>query len=271
MSQRSSAPSEEADHLHIVLVCDHPEVEAAVRISCPPPHLLHTFPIAGLVNEQNALSTQGEAVVHAAATADVVLIEWEMNSAPVINTLCYHIRRGVLAPLVGLCRGGPYEVIAAIAAGADQAATFPLHLPLLRAYAFSYQRLTQAARTAATPPAPPADGAGLLAEAGHDVQHFGDLHLDRTAHRFLIRETEVELTPREFALLDFLMENVGTACTRDQILDQVWGINFDTGTNMVDVYMYFLRRKLEAHGVTGVIQTVRGYGYRLAAPDVAEG
>jgi DNA-binding response OmpR family regulator len=70
--------------------------------------------------------------------------------------------------------------------------------------------------------------------------------------------------PREFALLSYLMDHPDEACTRDQILDAVWGIDFDTGTNMVDVYMHFLRKKLEAHGIKGIIQTIRGRGYRLA-------
>jgi DNA-binding response OmpR family regulator len=79
-----------------------------------------------------------------------------------------------------------------------------------------------------------------------------------------VNDAEVQLTPREYSLLDFLLSRPERLCTRDEILNRVWGINFDTGTNMVDVYMYFLRRKLEAHEAAGMIQTVRGRGYRLA-------
>ena len=106
---------------------------------------------------------------------------------------------------------------------------------------------------------------------GHDILQFGPLRLDRTAHRFYVNGEEAELTPREFTLLEYLTEHHDTLLTRDQILVKVWGINFDTGTNMVDVYMYFLRRKLEARGVKKMIQTVRGHGYRLVLPTGARG
>ena len=81
-----------------------------------------------------------------------------------------------------------------------------------------------------------------------------------------MRDQEVDLTPREFALLSYLVAHADALVTRDQILDAVWGIDFDTGTNMVDVYMYFLRKKLEAYQLKEMIQTVRGRGYRLVEP-----
>ena len=87
--------------------------------------------------------------------------------------------------------------------------------------------------------------------------------------RLFVNDQEVQLTPREYSLLDFLLQRHDELCSRDEILARVWGINFDTGTNMVDVYIYFLRRKLTAHGFGGEIHTVRGYGYRLDAPQAA--
>ena len=97
---------------------------------------------------------------------------------------------------------------------------------------------------------------------------IGDLTIDFDSHRFFVDGEELELTPKEFGLLAFLMARPGTACSRDEILDSVWGINFETGTNMVDVYMHFVRRKLESVGKKKVIQTVRGLGYRFD-PDTA--
>lgn len=73
------------------------------------------------------------------------------------------------------------------------------------------------------------------------------------------------MTPKEVELLAFLMAHADTLCTRDDILNLVWGIDFDTGINMVDVYMHFLRRKLSEHGVGAMLQTIRGKGYRLTA------
>lgn len=260
-----------ADHVRLCLVRESGAIEAAVRLSCTGADECEVFPLDGLLNEQNALSELGNAVVEAARQAEVVLFEWKLESAPVVNTLGFHLRREHAAPLVALCRGGQDEWIAALAAGADCAVSFPLNLPLLRAFAVSYHRLAEGVLAEqTTAPDAAEEVVQETAEARHDVRRFGDLRLDRTAHRFYIRDVEVELTPREFALLTYLIENVGTALSRDQILDAVWGINFDTGTNMVDVYMYFLRRKLESHGITGIIQTVRGVGYRLASQEPTE-
>lgn len=251
------------DPLSLVLVCDDDLVASTVRMSCGPPHAVTRFPLAGVTGPQHTLAEAGGAIVEAARTAEIVLVEWQMERAPVINTLCYHVRRALLAPVVMLCRSGGEEQTAAIAAGADAAVTFPLYLPLLRAHALAYHRLASAARAAAPPTA-------SSERTDDDAHAFGPLRLNRTTHRFYVREAEVELTPREFALIGDLIAHADTLCTRDQLLDRVWGINFDTGTNMVDVYMYFLRRKLEAHGVTGMIQTVRGHGYRLILPPSEE-
>ncbi len=246
--------------MKLCLITDDAQVEAAARVACPPPHALTVFALEGLVNAQNTLSSHGEAVCRAAEEATVVLVEWQIEKAPVINTLGYHLRRTLPVPLLALCQGGQEDHIAALAAGADGTATFPLYLPLLQARAVAYHRLVAAARTWA-----PAEDAGRPASPP-PARVFGALRLDHAAHRFFVNGAEVELTPREFALLDFLIARADDALSRDELLDQVWGINFDTGTNMVDVYMHFLRRKLEAFGLKEMIQTVRGYGYRLALP-----
>ena len=70
---------------------------------------------------------------------------------------------------------------------------------------------------------------------------------------------EVELSAREFALAEIFLRNAGQVLSREQLLDQVWGLDFDPGSNVVDVYVGYLRRKLGA----GAISTVRGMGYRL--------
>ncbi len=249
-----------AEHkpLRVCLVSDDDLVVAAVRMCCPPPHHLDAVALTTIVDEKNSLSEAGREVVRRAASYDVILLDWEMERAPVINTLCYHVRQTVSAPLMALCRGTQEAEVAALAAGADDALTFPFYPPLLQAKKAAYHRLVEAARGL--------DGGRFAPReqpAERDVLHMGELHLDRAARKCTVGENEVDLTFREFALLEYFLENAETACTRDQILDHVWGIQFDTGTNMVDVYVYFLRRKLAGHGFEGIIQTVRGYGYRL--------
>ncbi len=240
--------------LHLLLATDRAVCAAQVKASCPPPHHVTVVPRGPLVTDSKVLSPSAEALVARAAGADVLLVEWALDEAPALNTLCYAVRKGVRTPVIMLAPDLPDARAAAIAAGADDAVPLPFSIAAVQARVLSYRRLVEAVR-AATPTAP--------AAAPHDAYRVGALHLDETAHRFSIRGAPVELTPREFALVRFLMTRVDTLCTRQQILDAVWGISFDTGTNMVDVYMYFLRKKLEAHGLKGMIETVRGRGYRL--------
>lgn len=246
--------------LKICLICDTPLVENAVRLAAPEAELA-VFPIEGSLTAENVLSSEGTRVVEAARTSDAAFIEWRLGRAPELNTVCFHIRRTVGAPVFMLTSGSGDERIAAIAAGADDALSFPIDLGLVRAKVLSYHRLVRAALDAER--SERSGDAGGSSTATHEILRFGALKLDRTAHRFFIHDAEVELTPREHALIAYLIQHSEELCTRDSILDNVWGINFDTGTNMVDVYMYFLRKKLEAYGLSAMIETVRGRGYRL--------
>lgn len=243
--------------LTLLLVCDDPALESTVRAQVPQPHRVGQYERAGIVDERQALAPHGEAIVQMAQRADAVLVEWSLDRAPALNLLCYHVRRHVHAPVVMLCPPDPEVQAAALAAGADDALALPLSFSHLQARVLAYRRLVRAAQDAVAPPSSQGTAA--------DVLRFGALRVDRTAHRFYVYDAEVELTPREFALVQHLIAHAGQLRTRDQILEHVWGITFDTGTNMVDVYMYFLRKKLEAHGLKGMIETVRGHGYRLVA------
>jgi DNA-binding response OmpR family regulator len=75
----------------------------------------------------------------------------------------------------------------------------------------------------------------------------------------------IDLSPREFALLEFLMRNAGRTVSRSRIAEAVWNYQFDTETNVVDVYINYLRKKLAVKDQPTLIQTVRGVGYRLEA------
>src|SRR5258705_11612514 len=79
----------------------------------------------------------------------------------------------------------------------------------------------------------------------------------------------IDLSPREFALLEFLMRNAGRTVSRSRIAEAVWNYKFDPETNVVDVYVNYLRKKLSFAGRTPPIKTVRGVGYRLE-PDARE-
>src|SRR5258708_33324811 len=100
------------------------------------------------------------------------------------------------------------------------------------------------------------------------VLTVGDLKLDRVEHRVERAGRRVELTTKEFSLLEYLMRNAGRRVTRSMIIEHVWNLTFDTTTNVVDVYINYLRRKIDDGHPLKLIHTVRGVGYELscAAP-----
>ncbi len=93
----------------------------------------------------------------------------------------------------------------------------------------------------------------------------GDLVLDPAAHTVSRGDAAVELTPREFALLEFLLRRAGEAVSKGDILHHVWDANYDGDANVVEVYVGYLRRKIDVPFGRHSLQTVRGAGYRLAA------
>jgi DNA-binding response OmpR family regulator len=97
------------------------------------------------------------------------------------------------------------------------------------------------------------------------VLQAGDLRLDPAGHRAWRGDAEVELTAREFALLELLMRHAGEVLSRREILDGVWDFAFDSDSNIVEVYVGYLRRKIDLPFERRAIETVRGVGYRLAA------
>jgi DNA-binding response OmpR family regulator len=94
----------------------------------------------------------------------------------------------------------------------------------------------------------------------------GDLKLDFRTRRVEYAGVEVRLTAREFELLAYLMRHPNQVLSRGQILNAVWGFDHEPGTNVIDVYVGYLRRKLRANG-TVPIETVRSVGYRLVSED----
>jgi DNA-binding response OmpR family regulator len=96
----------------------------------------------------------------------------------------------------------------------------------------------------------------------------GDLVLDLRHHTARRGTRPLDLTPTEWNLLEYLMRNAGQALSRQQILDHVWSYDHDVQPQMVDVYIAYLRRKLNASGERDPIVTVRGVGYRLEASRV---
>jgi DNA-binding response OmpR family regulator len=96
---------------------------------------------------------------------------------------------------------------------------------------------------------------------------YGPLAIDLETHRVTANGEEIHLSATEYRLLEYLMRRAGTIVSRTQLADHVWGNDYDPMSNLADVYVGYLRRKLTAAGVAGtLIQTVRGLGYMLKSP-----
>jgi len=100
-------------------------------------------------------------------------------------------------------------------------------------------------------------------EAKLPVLQFADLTLDPARRTVLRGARKIDLTSKEYALLDYFMRNPGRVLTRTMIADHVWDYNFDSMTNIIDVYVNYLRRKIDSDRKHKLIHTVRGVGYVL--------
>ena len=92
-----------------------------------------------------------------------------------------------------------------------------------------------------------------------------DLVMDTTAHTVSRGGSKISLTAKEYALLEYFIRNAGQVLTRDQIIDHVWNYEHSFETNLVDVYIRYLRKKIDREGAAKLLHTVRGFGYVLKA------
>jgi heavy metal response regulator len=97
---------------------------------------------------------------------------------------------------------------------------------------------------------------------------YADLSLDLRSHKATRGGVPIELSNREYALLEYLLRNADQTVTRTMIASHVWDINFDTDTNIVDVYIAYLRKKIDGDSPVRLIHTVRGRGYALSDHEI---
>ncbi len=147
--------------------------------------------------------------------------------------------------LVLTAKDGEYDEAEALDTGADDYLTKPFSLVVLVARLHALMR--RGGRVAAP------------------ALQSGDLVLDRATQRVTRAGESLELTPREFALLEALMAEPGVAHSRARLLDVVWGMDFAGDPGVLEVYVHYLRRKLDVAGQPSHVQTVRGVGYRVPA------
>jgi DNA-binding response OmpR family regulator len=161
--------------------------------------------------------------------------------------VCRRMREaGIWSPVLMLtAKDGEYDQADALDLGADDYLTKPFSFLVLVA------RLRALIRRGA--PARPT------------VLQAGDLTLDPASRTVRRGEAEISLTPREFGLLHFLMRHRGDVVSKTDILASVWDVNYDGDENIVEVYIGYLRRKIDQPFGRQAVETVRGAGYRLAA------
>jgi DNA-binding response OmpR family regulator len=151
---------------------------------------------------------------------------------------------GCATPVLMLtAKDGEWDQAEALDAGADDYITKPFSYPVLLA------RLRAVLRRSSS------QSSSLLS--------VGDLLLDAGSHECWRGEVPIALTPREFDVLYFLLLHVGAICTKTELLDGVWDAAREESPNLVDVYISYLRKKIDAPFGRASLQTVRGVGYRI--------
>lgn len=104
----------------------------------------------------------------------------------------------------------------------------------------------------------------LRNKEGHNsIFKAGNIRLNAEAHSVTKDDMHIELTQKEFALLEYLLRNKGKVCRRTRIIEKIWDIHFDKDTSVIDVFINALRKKLDGPGKESFIQTIRGVGYRV--------
>lgn len=175
---------------------------------------------------------------------DVIVLDIMLPGIHGYDVLRRLREREIWAPVLMLtAKDGEFDQVDALDLGADDYLTKPFSFPVLVARLRALTRRTPVSRPA--------------------TLSAGGLTLDPAAARVFRGDVEIDLTPREFALLQFLMRRAGTTVSKSEILQHVWDSAFAGDDNVVEVYVGYLRRKIDRPFGTESIATVRGVGYRL--------
>ncbi|MCL1475371.1 response regulator transcription factor [Argonema antarcticum] len=175
---------------------------------------------------------------------DLVILDWMLPGISGLE-ICRRLRTtGDKVPIILLtAKDEVTDRVAGLDAGADDYVVKPFSVEELLARVRAHLRRTQ--------------------ESNADLIQFADLSLNRSSRQVYRGNRAIELTAKEFDLLEYLLVHPQQVITRDRILEQVWGYDFMGDSNIIEVYIRYLRLKLEANNESRLIQTVRGIGYVL--------
>lgn len=218
----------------------------------------------GLTEEgyDTELAFDGMIGLRLARTGKYDLIVLDVN-LPLLNglELCKQLREtDELTPVLMLTAlGMSDDIVAGLESGADDYLSKPFRFNEL------YARIRALTRRRKLTPVEPVT-------AGSEEQHseqftLADLEMDLDAREVRRANKKIQLTAKEYALLEYLVKNTGKVRSRQEIAEAVWGLNFETGTNFIDVYINYLRNKIDKRFTPKLIHTVTGFGYVLKLPD----
>jgi DNA-binding response OmpR family regulator len=175
---------------------------------------------------------------------DLIILDWMLPGFPGVE-LCRRLRStGDKVPIILLtAKDDVSDRVTGLDAGADDYVVKPFSIEELLARIRASLRRTQ--------------------DVDPDVLVFEDLSLNRGTREVSRKGRSIELTAKEFDLLEYLISHPRQVITRDQILEKVWGYDFMGDSNIIEVYVRYLRLKLEAEGEKRLIQTIRGVGYAI--------
>ncbi len=191
-------------------------------------------------------ATDGEAGLRLAANGDYDVIISDITMPQLTGLeLCSQLRQqGIRTPLLLLTAlSDTDDKVVGLEAGADDYLSKP----------FEFKELLARVKALARRPA--------TAVRKENMLRFSDLEIDLDMKKVNRGGREISLTPREFALLEFFMRNPEKVLSKIEIAEKVWDVNFDTGTNVVEVYVNYLRNKLDKGGQKKLIHTLFGQGY----------
>lgn len=178
---------------------------------------------------------------------DVVVLDIMLPGRDGLSVVRLLRERKIATPVLLLtARGEVSERVEGLNAGADDYLPKPFALEELTARVRALGRRT--------------------ADTKSSLLRVGDLTLDTVTRRARRGEKDIDLAPREYLLLEFLMRSPGRICGRMAIVENVWDYDFDPGTNLVDVYIMRLREKIDSAFERKLLHTVRGVGYSLREP-----
>jgi len=189
------------------------------------------------------IASDGNSGLHLALVNDydIVLLDWLIPGLSGIEVCRQFRKENHATPVIFLtAKGSVQDTVFGLEAGANDYIKKP----------FAFEELITRIR--------------VQLRSKNDVDlalKFGDFSLIPGTHQLLYKSSEIFLTQKEFALLEYLLRNKNKVCTRTRIIEHVWDIHFDADTSVIDVYINSLRKKLNSVQANNYIQTIRGVGY----------